>query len=134
MISTEINQLTAMYTTRGERRLISIMWQKECVQSKRGGQTNSRSIVIVHTCRSCKISTPSPQHIVVIDNFDLHIFQSEIDFVIFDIFLRFKFSQHLRHRFVYQWLDNFKPSSIKKGCYTCQWLDNADMYIHVCKI
>ena len=23
-----------------------------------------------------------------------------------------------------------KPASIKKGCYTCQWLDNADMNLH----
>ena len=23
-----------------------------------------------------------------------------------------------------------KPSSIKKGCYTCQWLDNVDMHLY----
>ena len=23
-----------------------------------------------------------------------------------------------------------KPLSIKKGCYTCQWLDNVDMYLY----
>ena len=23
-----------------------------------------------------------------------------------------------------------KPLSIKKGCYTCQWLDNVDMHLY----
>ena len=23
-----------------------------------------------------------------------------------------------------------KPSSIKKGCYTCQWLDNVDIHLY----
>ena len=45
---------------------------------------------------------------VVIDNFDLHIFQFNIDFVIFGSFLRFKFSKQPLHCFAYQWLDNVK--------------------------
>ena len=62
--------------------------------------------MIVHICGSCIISIPSLYNIVVIDNFDLNIFQFNIDFVIFDSFLRFIFSQQPRHRFVHQWLDN----------------------------
>ena len=36
---------------------------------------------------------------IYIDNFDLHIFQSKIDFVIFEKNVRFKFSQQPRHFF-----------------------------------
>ena len=37
------NQLTVMCTTRGERRLIRIRCQKECVESILNGQTDSHS-------------------------------------------------------------------------------------------
>ena len=33
------------------------------------------TVFIVHTCGSCKISISSLRNIVVIDKFDLHIFQ-----------------------------------------------------------
>ena len=46
-----------MCTTRGERKSISIRCQKECVESKLDGQTDShRNYSIVHTCGSSKIS------------------------------------------------------------------------------
>ena len=38
---------------------------------------------------------------IYIDNFDLHIFQSKIDFVIFEKNVRFKFSQQPRHLFLH---------------------------------
>ena len=37
------NQLTVMCTTHGERRLISIRCQKECLESKLDGQTGPHS-------------------------------------------------------------------------------------------
>ena len=37
------NQLTVMCTTHGVRRLISIRCQKECLESKFDGQTNSHN-------------------------------------------------------------------------------------------
>ena len=48
------------------------------------------------------------------DNFDLHIFQFMIDFVIFDSFLRFQFLQQPKYCFVYQWLDNVKLNKYGK--------------------
>ena len=43
---------------------------------------------------------------IVIDDFDLHIFQFKINIVIFGRFLCFIFSQYPCHGFAYQWLDN----------------------------
>ena len=43
-----MNQLTVMCTTRGERRLISIRCQKECVESKYDGQTDTHSEYSAH--------------------------------------------------------------------------------------
>ena len=54
------------------------------------------------------MSIPSLKIFVVIDNFDLHRFQFNIDFVILGNLLCLKFSQQPRHRFAYQWLDNVK--------------------------
>ena len=50
------------------------------------------TVIKVNTCGSCIFSIPSP----VIDNFDLHIFQFNMDFVIFESFPRFSFSQQPR--------------------------------------
>ena len=58
-------------------------------------------MIIVHTCGECKTSIPSLLNTFVIDVFDLHFFQFEIDSVIFGIFLRFKFSQQPCHGFAY---------------------------------
>ena len=44
---------------------------------------------------------------LLFNDFDLHIFQFTIDFVILGSFLLFKFSKQPRHRFAYQKLDNF---------------------------
>ena len=54
-----------------------------------------------------QISMPIHQNIVVIDDFDLHIFQFKIYVVIFCIFLSFIFSQQPRHGLAYQWLEIF---------------------------
>ena len=62
--------------------------------------TDGLTEIIVHTCGSCKISIPSLQNIVVIDDFDLHIFQYKIDIVILGRFLHnFKFSHVALSRF-----------------------------------
>ena len=81
-----------MCTTRGERRLISFRCQKECVESKLDGQTDSHSVYSANPRVVQNFYTKSIR-IVDKDNFDLHIFQFNIDFAIFGSFLRFKFSQ-----------------------------------------
>ena len=48
------------------------------MESNLDGQMDSHSYyntIIVHTCGSCNIPIPRLLNIVVIDNFDLHIFQ-----------------------------------------------------------
>ena len=81
-----------MCTTRGDCRLISILCQKEFVESELNGQTDSRSDYSVHLRVVQNFFTKS-LNIVFIDNFELHIFQFNIDFVIFGSFLRVRFSQ-----------------------------------------
>ena len=81
-----INQLTVMCTTRSERTLSSIRYQKECVESNMDGQTDSHSNYSAHLR-----VVPSLNIFVVIDNCDLHIlfffffffffFQVNIDFM-----------------------------------------------------
>ena len=44
-------------------------------------------MIIVHNCRSCKMAILNLLNSVVIDNVDLHIFQFNINFVIFGSFL-----------------------------------------------
>ena len=44
------------------------------------GRTDGLTVIIVHTCRSSKISLPSLLNIVVIVNFYLHNFHFNIDF------------------------------------------------------
>ena len=54
----------------------------EGISGKQIGRTDGLTVIIVHTYGSCKISIPSLLNIVVIDNFDFHIFQFKIDFVV----------------------------------------------------
>ena len=44
----KLNQLTVMCTTRGEKRLISVQFQKECVESKLDGQMDSHADYSAH--------------------------------------------------------------------------------------
>ena len=89
---TSCNQLTVMFTTRGEgTALISIQCQKECVESKLDGQTDAHGDYSAHLPDVQNVDTRT--YSVVIDNFDLHIFPFNIDFVNFDRFLCYKLSQ-----------------------------------------
>ena len=62
------------------------------MESKLNGQTDSRSDYSVHLRIVQNFRYQVFLNIVFIDNFDLHIFQFDKDFVIFGSFLRVKFS------------------------------------------
>ena len=92
-----------MCSTRGERRLIRIWYQKECVESKLDGQTDSHSDYSLQLWAvQIKILL-----LLIISKFNTY-------FVIFGSLLCFKLSQQLRHRFAYQWLDNVKINKYAK--------------------
>ena len=91
-----------MCATRDECRFFSIRFncKKECVKRKLDTRMDSQSYS-AHMRDVLEFDTMS-LNIDVIGNFDLHIFQLNIGFVIFVFFLRFKLSQQSRHHFAHQ--------------------------------
>ena len=83
-----VNQLTVMCTS-GARRNV---WKANLTDRQ------AHKVIIVHTCGSCKISTPR-----FIDDFDLYFLQFKIDII---MVFGFKFSQQPHQDFTYQWLDD----------------------------
>ena len=76
MPSCKPNQLTVMCTAHGERRLISIRYKKECLESKLNGQMDSHSDYSVYLRVVENFDTKSLKKIFF-DNFVLHIFHEK---------------------------------------------------------
>ena len=74
MVSSGHNQLTVMWTTHGERKSISIWYQREYLESKLEGQTDSYSDYSAYLRVVHNFDTKSLKY-CFIDNLVLHIFQ-----------------------------------------------------------